>query len=234
MRRWLFHLRILFKSCVFSLAQRKQAFLLSKYKHLKILEVHIQLQQKLTSNNWILCLRCPLNYLPNTEGFVVGFTPFMKKTFGGKVLFLLSCSERAWGEIHPKHTSPVLPFSRCLPGRAASLPQHAGEEWWMRPTSTAQTPQGKPIPSARLIPHSRKPTCQDLPSHASSHFHPWSNPSGPGGAHPRKRWYSGSAGSAHRNKSCFCFVPLQKLQPVSRELVTDRTLAWAVPTTSQK
>lgn len=85
-------------------------------KHLEILETHIQLQWKLTSNNWILCLSCPLNYRHNSKGFVAGLNALTH--FGGR--FCSSCSVQKGleekVEIHPKVYLPCPSLLAVPPG----------------------------------------------------------------------------------------------------------------------
>lgn len=116
----------------------------------------------------MLCLSCPLNYLLNTDGFVVAFTPFMKKHLG--VWFCSYCSVQKGLEgkvkIHPKYTSPVLPLSRCLPGCAA-MENSNGPDPQARPKA-ATLQLTNPLPGnhcTKTCPHTLLPISIPIETH---------------------------------------------------------------------
>lgn len=53
-----------------------------------------------------------MNYLHNTKGFMVVFTPFMKKHLGGKV-FLVLFRKSLRGKSKSTQNTPPLPIPSC-------------------------------------------------------------------------------------------------------------------------
>lgn len=132
----------------------------------------------------MLCLSCPLNYLLNTEGFVVVFTPFMKKHLGGRFCSYCSVQKGLEGrvKIHPKYTSPVLPFSRCLPGRAATKNSNGPDPQALPEAATLQLPPFLGNHCTKACPHTLLPISIPKETHLG-----WEKPiPGDGAAAPRR------------------------------------------------
>lgn len=156
----------------------------------------------------------------------------MKKHLGGKVLFLLFCLESARGESQNPHKIHLpCPSLLVVPPEACHKPPPV-----LKSTDGSDIPQaqpeclrGSPYPPHALFPllgnHFTK-TCPHtlLPVFIPKETH-WGQEEpipGGGGTVAPQGLHMGSG---------FCLMPLQKLQPVSRELVTDLMWSWALPTT---